>query len=437
MNDLTMIGKTNWRNQNQTFGIKDQDRLQHIYCVGKTGVGKSTLLLNMAISDIRRGNGIAVIDPHGDLSKTLLHYVPKNRIKDVIYFNPADSDFPIAFNPLSDVPKDKHHLATSGIISALKRIWWDNWGPRLEHILRFSLLTLLAYGETTLLDVQPLLTNPIFRNKVLSAIDDIHLITFWRDEFEKYSPGLKAEAISPILNKLGVFKASSLLRNIIGQKANPWTMQNVMDKKKIFIANLSKGEVGEEVTTLLGSMLLTSIQLSAISRSHVPESHRVPFYAYIDEAHSFINFSLIDILSESRKFKLSLFLCHQYIDQLPDAIRSAVFGNIGTLMSFRVSNEDAFYLAKEFFPIFKEGDFINLSKYSIYIRLLIDGVASKPFSAVSMPLPYVDLSFSEEVTIQSKKLYCRPRVEIEQEIKQGSYWQTKGETVLQNGLFEN
>ena len=436
MNGLTIIGKTNWRNQNQPFGIKDQDRLQHIYCLGKTGVGKSTLLLNMAISDIKRGHGIAVLDPHGDLSRTLLNYVPANRIKDVIYFNPSDSAFPIAFNPLADVPMDKHHLATSGIISALKRIWWENWGPRLEHILRFSLLTLLAYRDATLLDVHPLLTNSVFRNKVLSAIDDIHLISFWRDEFEKYSPSLKAEAISPILNKLGVFKASSILRNIVGQKDQAWTMQDVMDTKKLFIANLAKGEIGEEVTTLLGSMLLTAIQLSALNRSSIPETQREPFYAYIDEAHSFINFSLVDILSESRKFKLSLFLCHQYIEQLPEAIRSAVFGNIGTLISFRVSNEDGFYLAKEFFPIFKEDDFINLTKYSIYIRLLIDGVTCKPFSAATMPLPYVDASFSQEITMQSKKQYCRPRVEVEQGIKQRLYWQAKGEAVFQNELFE-
>lgn len=416
MNDTTPIGITNWRNQRQPFGIKDKDRLGHIYVIGKTGVGKSTLLLNMAVSDIQKGKGLCIIDPHGDIAETILNYVPKERLSDVIYFNPKDIEYPIAFNPLKAVHPNYHHLVASGLISTFKKIWADSWGPRLEYILRFALLTLLEYPNATLLDIQPLLTDVLFRNKVLSYVTNQHTLSFWKNEFEKYSPALKSEAITPILNKTGVFLTSIPLRNTVGQNTNSFRMQNVLDEGKILIANLSKGELGEDASSILGSILVTSIQLAALFRSTQSEHQRVPFYLYVDEMHSFISLSFADILSEARKYKLSLFLTHQYIDQLQEKIRSAIFGNVGTIISFRIGAEDAEHLAKEFYPVFNEEDFVNLPRYSMYLKLMIDGATSRPFSADTLPPKQPAHSFKEEVIVSSRNRYGKPRKQVEEEI---------------------
>jgi hypothetical protein len=313
MTDRTPIGITNWRSKGQPFSIKDGDRLGHIYVIGKTGVGKSTLLLNMAISDIQKGKGMCIIDPHGDIAETVLHHIPEERLNDVIYFNPKDLDYPIAFNPLKAVHPNYHHLVASGLISTFKKIWADSWGPRLEYILRFALLTLLEYPHATLLDIQPLLTDMFFRNRVLSYVTNQHTLSFWKLEFDKYSPQLRSEAITPILNKTGVFLTSIPLRNIVGQKTRGFRMEEIMDEGKILIANLSKGEIGEEASSILGSILVTSIQLSALYRSIQEEHKRKPFYLYVDEMHSFVSLSFADILAEARKYKLSLFLTHQYL----------------------------------------------------------------------------------------------------------------------------
>ncbi|MFM2226449.1 MAG: hypothetical protein RJA07_2651 [Bacteroidota bacterium] len=382
MNDhaITYIGKTNFRNSNQKFGIKDQDRLQHLYVIGKSGTGKSTLLKQMALSDIHRGNGLCVIDPHGDVAKELLQQIPESRKTDLIYFD-TTSKHPLAFNPLHNIPQSYHHLVAAGLISTFKKIWADSWGPRLEYILRFSLLTLMHYPNATLLDIQPLLTNHIFRNNILGYVVDGHIQAFWKDEFEKYSATLKAEAIAPILNKVGLFATSLPLRNIVGQQASSFKMQQVLDNKKILIVNLSKGQIGEDASSLLGSMLISSIQLAALHRAAIAEYSRTPFYVYIDEAHSFLTLSFITILSEARKYKLSLFLTHQYMEQMPDEIRSAIFGNVGTIISFRIGVDDAVILAKEFYPIFNEEDLVNLPRFAMYLKLMIDGGVSKPFSA--------------------------------------------------------
>jgi len=411
----TPIGITNFRTP-IPFYIKDQDRLGHIYCIGKTGVGKSTLLLNMAISDIQKGKGLCIIDPHGDIATDILNFIPEERIQDVIYFDPANIEHSIAFNPLRSIHIDHHHLVASGLISTFKKIWSESWGPRMEYILRFSLLTLLEYRHATLLDVQPLLTNTYFRNHVLFRIKNPHLLAFWKDEFEKYPTTLKAEAIAPILNKIGLFRASVPLRNVVGQKVSSFTFQDVMDSGKIFIANLSKGKLGEETTALFGSMLITSIQLSALYRTIQKEEQRRPFYLYVDEMHSFITNSFADILAEARKYKLGLFLAHQYIDQVPENIRSAIFGNVGTIIAFRVGNADAEVLEKEFHPVFNKMDFINLPKYSIYLKLMIDGAASQPFSADTFPLVKPHVSLKDEVIKYSKESFAKPRKEIETEI---------------------
>lgn len=382
--DITLIGITNYRNTNKRFGIKDADRLGHIYCIGKTGMGKSTLLKNMAISDIERGNGLCVIDPHGDVAEELLKRIPEHRAKDIIYFNPADLNQPIAFNPLHAIHPNYHHLVASGLVSTFRKVWSESWGPRLEYILRFSLLTLLWYPNATLLDIQPLLTDIRFRNDVLVYVRDEHVIAFWRNEFERYSPSLRNEAITPILNKTGLFISSLPLRNVVGQKTNSFRMQRVLDDGKILIVNLSKGKIGEDACTLLGSMLVTAMQLAAMHRATIEEHKRKPFYLYIDEMHSFITLAFADIMAEARKYKLSLFLTHQYIEQLQEPIRKAIFGNVGTIISFRVGAEDAEHLAQEFHPVFNEYDFVNLPRHSIYLKLMVDGTTSQPFSATTL-----------------------------------------------------
>jgi hypothetical protein len=412
MDDLTPIGVTNWRNQNIPFGIKDAARLNHIYCIGKSGVGKTTLLQNMAISDIRRGNGLCVIDPHGDLSQSLLNYIPKERVDDVIYFDAGDFEHPIAFNPLDD-PSSERHLVLSGLISTFKKIWADSWGPRMEYILRYALLSLLYYPNATLLHIQPLLTDYDFRREVLSYVKEKSVLNFWFLEFDKYPPQLKAEAISPILNKAGVFAAIKPLRNIIGHAKSSFSIDEVMNKGKVLICNLSKGMIGEDASTLLASMIINQIQVAALGRIKYPECQRINYYLYVDEMHNYVNESISGILSESRKFKLSLFLTHQYIGQLDEAISAAIFGNVGTIISFRVGAEDAGYLAKEFYPVFSEQDLVNLPKYSIYLKLMIDGMTSKPFSATTLPSERPDKSYKQEVINSSRTLYAKPREILE------------------------
>jgi hypothetical protein len=435
MHDLTPIGKTDWRNQHQPFGIKDADRLGHMYVIGKTGVGKSTLLLNMAISDVERGNGICIIDPHGDVAEQLLQYIPYQRIKDVIYFNAADTEYPIGFNPLHAIHPTEHNLVASSLISTFKKIWADSWGPRLEHILRFSLLALLWYPSATLLDVQPLLTDPLFRYKVLNHVKDNSILNFWKEEYDKYPPPLRSEAIAPVLNKIGVLIASLPLRNIIGQQCRTFRMQEVLDKSKILICNLSKGQIGEDACAVLGSIIVTAIQSAALFRASYEPHKRTPFYLYVDEMHSFISLSFADILSEARKYGLGLFLAHQYIEQLHEKIRSAVFGNVGTMISFRIGAEDATYLAKEFYPVFTEEDFINLPKYSMYIKLMIDGATSKPFSAVTLPVKEPAHTYKEAIIQNSREHFARKKDETEAELILKQYF--KKENDYANTLFDS
>ena len=387
INGITYIGVTNYRGTNLKFGIKDKDRLQHIYAIGKSGTGKSTLLENMAISDIRRGKGLCIIDPHGDIAEDILGYIPKNRGKDLIHFNAADLDSPFAFNPLYGIPPKYHFLVASGLVSTFKKIWHDSWGPRMEHILRFALLTLLRKPGSTLLDIQPLLTDIDFREEVLGEVKEGFILSFWTNEFGKYTPSLRNEAIAPILNKTGLFLTSDPLRKIVGQQKSSFRLGQVMDSGKILIVNLSKGQIGEDASSLLGAMLVNSIQLAAMHRANIPENQRRPFYLYIDECQSFVTLSFANILSEARKYGLGLFLTHQYIEQLDERVRAAIFGNAGTVISFRVGAVDADYLAKEFYPVFTQDDLVNLPRYNMYLKLMIDGTASQAFSATSLPKP--------------------------------------------------
>lgn len=396
-----------------------------MYIIGKTGTGKSTLIENMAISDIRNGKGLALIDPHGDLAENVLNFIPKNRIEDVIYFNPADLEYPIAFNPLRKVQPDYHHLVVSGLISVFKKIWHEFWGPRLEHILRHSILTLLehhkspkgqACGASTLLDIPRLLTNKEFRKEVVESLANQQVKEFWLFEFEKYSVWLKSDAISPILNKMGQFLTSVPLRNIVGQKENTFDLRKALDEGKILIVNLAKGKIGEDNCALLGAMMVTEIQLAALSRADLPEKERRAFYLYVDEIHNFLTLSFADILSECRKYGLNLVFAHQYIEQVDEKVRAAIFGNIGTIISFRLGAEDAKYLAREFHPVFDETDLVNLPNYNIYLKLMIDGVASRAFSAVTLPPPERSASFKGEIINLSRERYGRPRKDVEREI---------------------
>jgi hypothetical protein len=418
-NPITPFAITNYRDIRKRFGIKQKNRRGHMYIIGKTGVGKSTLIENMVISDIKSGNGIALIDPHGDLAEDVLNYVPKRRIDDVIYFNPADTEYPIPFNPLEKVHPDYHHLVTSGLISVFKKVWSEFWGPRLEHILRHSILTLLEYPGSTLLDIPKLLTSDEFREKVLQNVTHQQVKDFWLLEFEKYSAWLRSEAISPILNKVGQFLTTRPLRSVVGQKKNTFRFRKVLDEGKIFIANLAKGKIGEDNCSLLGAMLVTQIQLAALSRANLPENKRKPFYLYVDEVHNFLTLSFADILSEARKYGLNLILSHQYIRQLDERIRAAIFGNVGTIISFRVGAEDAKYLAKEFHPVFDETDLLNLPNYHMYLKLMINGVTSRAFSAITFGRPVFKRPHKKEIIGVSRRIYAMPKKEAEKGIHLG------------------
>ena len=377
---FTPIGYTNWRNTNHLFGIKLQDRFSHIYSIGKTGVGKTTLLLNMAIDDIHKGYGVCLIEPHGDASVKLLQAIPEHRKKDVIYFNPADTAHRTGFNPLLHVPEEARHLVASEIVLSFKKIWGDSWGPRLEYILRFSILTLLDYPTATLLDIQPLLLDQAFRNMVLLYTDNPAILSFWHNEYDKYTNSFRTEAIVPILNKAGVFTANRILKDIVGHQESI-SLDDIMNKGKILICNLSKGSIGEDVSQILGSLLTTSIQTAAMRRAMIPEEEREPFMIFVDECHSFITTSFASMLSEVRKYKIGLFLTHQYMEQLPEEVRSGIVGNVGTIICFRLGATDAKVMAEEFYPTFKVDDFINLPKLNIYLKLLIHGMSSRAFSA--------------------------------------------------------
>ncbi len=432
---VTPIAVTNWRDIRKLFGIKQRNRRGHMYVVGKTGTGKSSLLGNMIISDIAQGNGLALIDPHGDLAETVLRFIPRHRMNDVIYLNPSDIEYPVPVNFLEKVEPGDRHQIVSGLISVFKKIWHEFWGPRLEHLLRYALFTLLDYPESTLLDVTRLFTDISFRSKVLSFVTQEAVRAFWQSEFDKYSPWLRSEAISPILNKMGQFLTNSPLRNIVGQKDNTFNLRKVMDDGKILIANLSKGAIGEDNCALLGAMLVTQIQLAALSRSNVREHERRPFYVYVDEVHNFLTQSFADVLSESRKYGLNLILAHQYVNQLEENVRNAIFGNVGTMISFRVGADDGKYLAHEFAPVFGETDFINLPNYHIYLKLMINGVTSQPFSAVTLPLPENGISKSDEIINESRRRYGRLRKEVEQEIL--LRYKSEQRPTKQKGLFEN
>jgi len=416
--EITVFAETNFRNQYKKFGIKIDDRRRHMYLVGKTGMGKSTILENMIIDDIRSGKGVMVVDPHGDLAEKIIDYIPTNRVNDVIYFNPADIEYPIAFNVVEQVEPHLRHLVASGLIGVFKKLWADSWGPRLEYILRNAILAILDYPGSTLLAITRMLSDKNFRKKVIEKIQDPVVKSFWVNEFSGYANNFASEAVSPIQNKVGQFLSSALIRNIVGQVKSTIDLREIMDSGKIVIMNLSKGRIGEDNSALLGAMMITKVQLAVMSRVDISEKERKDFYLYIDEFQNFTTDSFANILSEARKYRLNLIMAHQYIEQLGEIVEPAVFGNVGTIIVFRVGATDAEELVKEFTPVFLEEDLVNLSKYEFYIKLMIDGVSSNPFSARGLPpLTEAEKTGNTEKVIKvSRERYSKQRAVVEDKI---------------------
>lgn len=404
---VNFFAKTEYKNKETIFGIKDPDRRKHIYIVGKTGAGKSTLIANMAIDDIRKGRGVGIVDPHGDLSETILDYIPKRRMNDVVYLEPFDTARPFALNVLEIHNKQHKDLVSSGIVSIFSKLYKDSWGPRLEYILRNVISTLLEVEGSTLPDVLPLLSQSDFRKKIVSQLKDEVLISFWEKEFEKMPDKLRSEAISPIQNKVGQFVTSQMIRNILGKPKSTINLEEIMNSGKILILNLSQGKLGEDNAALLGAMFITQIQLAAMNRSFVKEEDRRDFFMYVDEFQNFATSSFIKILSEARKYRLSLTLTNQYIEQLDEDIERAIFGNIGSLISFVVGARDAYALSKEYGELYEENDLVSLGKYEIIIKLCIDNMTSKPFPATTLPLPALLNNNREAIVRLSKEKYGR------------------------------
>ena len=414
---ITFFAKTDARGQEVSFGIKAKDRQRHMYVVGKTGMGKSTLLENMAAQDIKNGEGMAFIDPHGSAAETLLDYVPEHRVNDVIYFAPFDMEHPISFNVMEDVGADKRHLVVSGLMSTFKKIWVDAWSARMEYILTNALLVLIEYPDTTLLSVNRLFSDKAYRKQVVEYCKDPAVKAFWVEEFANYTERFAAEALPSIQNKIGQFTGNPLIRNIIGQPHSSFDIRDIMDNKKILIMNLSKGLIGETNANLLGSMLTTRIYLAAMSRADLPvaQMKTMPnFYFYVDEFQSFANATFANILSEARKYHLNLIIAHQYIAQMEEEVRDAVFGNVGTTVSFRVGPFDGEVLETVFTPRFVAADLVNLGFAQIYLTLMIDGIGSQPFSAVTLPpVQKPEVSSREMVIAASRKNYTKNREVVE------------------------
>ena len=405
-NEINFFAEATSRGQRRKFGIKLDDRRRHMYVIGKTGMGKTQMLQNMAIQDVIAGRGVGIIDPHGEFAEAVLEYVPKNRINDVVYFNPADTEMPIGFNIMESVGAEQRYFIASGLMAAFKKIWVDVWSARMEYILNNALLALLEYPNATIMGANRVLSDKDYRKKVVDNVKDPAVKSFWINEFAKYPERYREEATGAIQNKIGQFISNPLIRNIVGQTKSTFNIRDIMDNKKIFIVNLSKGRIGEDNTSLLGTILITKLQIAAMSRVDIPEETRNDFFLYIDEFQTFATPSFAGILSEARKYRLSLILAHQYIAQMDEIVRDAAFGNAGTLVSFRVGAADAEFMESEFMPSFTPEDLVNLGKYNIAIKLMIDGVASNAFAAHTLPpIPFVSESSREKIVKVSRERY--------------------------------
>ena len=417
--NISAFGLTNFRGINHQFGLTRRDRSRHVYIIGQTGAGKSGLLELFALSDIFYDQGYCIIDPHGDFAINNLRFVPESRIKDVVYFNPADTAYPVAFNPLELSDENRKPNVCSEVIGVLKRMFGDSWGPRLEHILRYTLLALLDRPETTLLDISRMLTDKEFRKETLDYCKDVTVLQFWKHEFGQWNDKQINESIAPVLNKVGAFTANPIIRNIIGQPKSSFDIRKIMDEGKILVVNLSKGLIGEDNASLLGSFLVTKVQLAAMSRSDIPDvKDRRPFYLYVDEFQNFATESFAVILSEARKYGLNLTVANQYIAQMTDEVRDAVFGNVGTTISFRVSADDAPMLVKQFEPTFDESDLIQMNNRHFIISMIINGEKVPAFSATTLAIPETPSDNLNAIIASSRELYARNRAEVEKDIRE-------------------
>ena len=424
--EITYLARTNFRNSNQVFGIKRKDRRQHMYLLGKSGTGKSALMGNMIVQNIWNGEGVCVIDPHGELVESLLSTIPAHRAKDVVYFNPADTDFHVGFNVLQiDDPKHKH-LVAAGLLGIFKKIWADAWSARMEYVLNNAILALADTPGSTLLGIQRLLVDKDYRQVVISNVKDPVIRTFWINEYENWLDQYRNEAIAPIQSKMGQFLSTSVVRNLIGQSKSTINLFEIMNSGKILLVNVSKGRIGEDNSSLLGSMFITKLQLAAMERVRVPEDDRRDFYLFVDEFQNFVTDAFASIFSEARKYRLNLTIAHQYIAQLAagesEAMKDALFGNVGTIILFRLGSADAAFMDSEFEPEFKTQDMVNLPNYNMYLKLMIDGVTSRPFSATTLPPFKIPLNSTVEHDIVelSRKLYSRSRDAVEREINDWS-----------------
>jgi len=410
--DINFFARTEWRNREEVFGIAHEDRRKHMYVIGKTGAGKSTLIANMAINDIRNGHGVAVIDPHGDLSEMILNYIPKRRVNDVIYLDPTlDENRSFSLNLFDQEGMQHTDVVASGIVSVFYKLYQNSWGPRLEYMLRNTILSLLMYEDATFADIPRMLTNKQYRSKVVADISkkDTILSQFWIDEFEKMSDRLRTEAISPILNKVGQFLSSQRIRSIVDSKRSTFSLDDVMNEGKILILNLSQGKLGEDTTALLGAMFITKIQLTAMRRVFIPEEERRDFYLYVDEFQNFATNSFIKILSEARKYKLNLTLANQYVGQVDEDIQKAIFGNVGTLVTFVVGARDASLFEKEFGGKFTADDLVALGKFQTLLKMSIGGLTSDPFLATTLGLPSVINNNKEKIIRRSLEMYYKKK----------------------------
>jgi hypothetical protein len=431
-NDVVYFAKTNFRGSNKLFGIKRADRRQHMYIIGKTGTGKSVLLHNLIIQDIANGEGLCVIDPHGELVEAIIEKIPEERIDDVIYFNPADTEYPIGFNVL-ELPDPKYkHLVASGLMGIFTKIWANVWSARIEYILNNAILALLDTPNSTLMGINRILTDKDYRQKIIENIKDPVVKSFWINEYEEWSNQFRNEAIAPILNKVGQFLSTDIIRNVVCQTKSSIDIFDIMNQGKILLINVSKGKIGEDNSALLGAMFITKIQMAAMERVRIPEEERLDFYLYVDEFQNFVTESFASILSEARKYRLNLILAHQYVGQLMSGfstkVRDAIFGNVGTMIVFRIGAQDAQFLEKEFAPEFSPEDMVNLPNYHIYLKMIVDGVSYRPFSATTLPPFKLSSSavIKEEIIKNSRKKYGRPKYLVEEEIKQF----TAGETPI-------
>jgi len=416
--DVSLFGVTNFRGDNTIFGMNRVDRSRHIYILGQTGTGKSGALELLTLSDIYYNQGFAVIDPHGDYAQRVLQFIPPERVNDVIYFNPADTAYPIGFNPLEVTDKTLKGHTASELVGVLKRLFAESWGPRLEYILRYTLLALLDYPNATMLDITRMLTEKNFRKDVIQYLDDPVVKNFWTIEFAQWNDKFAAEAVAPVLNKVGAFTANPMMRNILGQPKSTFSLRQIMDQGKILIVNLSRGLMGEDNAGILGAMMVTKIQLSAMGRADTPESQRRPFYLYVDEFQNFATDSFAVILSEARKYALNLTVANQYISQMGEAVRDAVFGNVGTIVSFRVSPDDAPFLVKYFEPQFEAMDLIQQHNRYFMVSMTISGEKATPFSAKTLNLPEPSMNTVSQIIELSRQRYAAERAAVEKVIRQ-------------------